>query len=439
MNVRNGLITICGWWSTRTSWLGWTGGYGRAARKGHAVKEEPTEITWLSGTGTPYIRWMTTWITRFEPPAAGLNGLVRVAVKDAIDIAGVITTAGCAPVRDRAVPARSDALCLSGVRAAGAFIVGKTTLSELCVSPAGDNPVFGTPINPAAPDRIPGGSSSGSAVAVASGEADIGLGTDTGGSVRIPAACCGIVGLKTTWGRIPTAGVWPLAPTLDTVGPLARDVAGVATGMRLIEPGWTVASHPARLVGRLRIDGVDAAVEDVIDAALDAAGLTVREVRLPGWDATYDTLGTIIVGELWRAHHSLLDARGIGAFVNDGLRAGSAVSAEQLAESMCARTTWQAEIAAALEEVDVLALPTLVAPPPLLTDFAGFPLTQLTAPFNLAGVPAIAMPVSSPGFPVPVSLQLVGPMYGEDLLCATALAIETALNHPSLSTIRRIP
>jgi len=93
--------------------------------------------------------------------------------------------------------------------------------------------------------------------------------------------------------------------------------------------------------------------------------------------------------------------------------------------------TWQAQVAAAFDQVDVLALPTLVGPPPVLTDFAGLPLTQLTAPFNLAGVPAIAMPVPSPGFPVPVSLQLAGPMNGEDLLCATGLAIEAALNHPT--------
>jgi amidase len=358
-----------------------------------------------------------------------MGGLVRVAVKDAIDIAGVITTAGCAAVRDRATPARSDALCLAGVRAGGAVIVGKTSLSEMCLSPFGDNAVFGTPVNPVAPDRIPGGSSSGSAVSVASGEADVGLGTDTGGSVRIPAACCGIVGLKTTWGRVPTAGVWPLAPSLDTVGPLARDVAGVATGMRLIEPGFTVATRPARLIGRLRIDGVEAAVEDTVDAALDATGLTVRDVRLPGWDETYEILGTIIVGELWRAHHALLDADGVGAFVNDGLHAGRAVSAKQLAEAMAARSVWQTRVAAALGDVDVLALPTLVAPPPPLSAFTGFPLTQLTAPFNLAGVPAISMPVPSPGFPVPVSLQLVGPMHGEELLCATGSAIEAALNH----------
>ncbi|HEX5997719.1 MAG TPA: amidase [Jiangellales bacterium] len=371
---------------------------------------------------------MATWVHCFDPPASIADGLIRVAVKDAIDVAGVVTSAGCVAVRERAEPAAADAPCLAGVRAADAVIVGKTTLTELCVSPVGDNVEFGTPVNPVAPDRIPGGSSSGSAVAVASGEADVGLGTDTGGSVRIPAACCGIVGLKTSWGRIPTTGVWPLAPSLDTVGTLARTVAEVAAGMRMISPGWTMAARPGRVVGRLRIDGVDPEVDDLIDAALDAARLTVRAVRLRGWDATYNALDAIIPGELWRAHHALLDADGVGSFVNSGLQLGRAVTSEQLGRAIAVRSRWRAEVAGALAEVDVLALPTLVAPPPLLTDYAGFPLTQLTAPFNLAGVPALAMPVPSPGFPVPVSLQLVGPMNGEDLLCATALAIEAALS-----------
>jgi amidase len=370
---------------------------------------------------------VTAWIQRFDPPLGAPDGLPRVAVKDAIDIAGFVTTAGSAAVRDRAVPATADAACLAGVRAAGATIVGKTTLTELCANPAGDNAVFGTPVNPLAPDRMPGGSSSGSAVAVATGEADIGLGTDTGGSVRIPAACCGIVGLKTTWGRVPTAGVWPLSPTLDTVGPIARTVTDVTTGMRLLAPEWTIAPSPARIAGRLRIEGVDSAVEEPVDAALDAAGLKTREVRLPGWDATNWALHWIITAELWRAHHSLVDADGLGAFVNGGLHAGRAVTEEQLAEGMAIREHWRAEVAAALEEVDVLALPTLAGMPPLVPDSAAFPFTQLTAPFNLAGVPALAIPVPSPGLPVPASLQLVGPMGGEGLLCATGLAIEAAV------------
>jgi amidase len=367
---------------------------------------------------------MSAWISRFNTPAADAGDLVRVAVKDAIDMAGVITSAGCEAVRDRAVPATSDAQCLGGLRSAGAHIIGKTTLTELCISPIGDNTIFGTPVNPIAPGRIPGGSSSGSAVAVANGEADVGLGTDTGGSVRIPAACCGIAGLKTTWGRVPTRGVWPLAPSLDVVGPLARDVAGIVTGMRLLEPGWTVTSRPARVVGRLRIDGVDTAVEDSIDAALQASGRTIREVRLPGWDRTWAALDAIILGELWQAHHTLLDAEGVGSFVNDSLHAGRTITPRQLAQAMSVRARWQAEVIAAFETVDVLALPTLIAAPPLLTNFSGFPATRLTAPFNLAGVPALCLPIPSPGFPVPVSLQLVGPMHGEDLLCATGLAFE---------------
>jgi amidase len=371
---------------------------------------------------------MTTWIHRFDQPAPTRAGRIRVAVKDAIDVAGVITTAGCVAVRDRAVPAPADAACLAGFRAAGADLVGKTTLTELCVSPVGLNSEFGTPINPVVPHRIPGGSSSGSAVAVAGGEADIGLGTDTGGSVRIPAACCAIVGLKTTWGRIPATGVWPLARSLDTVGPLARTVGGLAAGMRLLAPGWTPVRQPARHVGRLRITGVDPVVEDLIDAALDAAGLTVRTVRLPGWDETNDAFAAIILGELWQAHHALLGVDGVGSAVADDLRAGRAVSKERMGLAMATRTRWQAEVAAALAGVDVLALPTLVASPPPLSDFAGFPLTHLTRPFNLAGVPALAMPVPSPGHPVPASLQLVGPMNGEELLCATALAIESALS-----------
>jgi amidase len=201
---------------------------------------------------------MATWIHRFDLPDPVPQGVMRIAVKDAIDVAGVVTTAGCVAVRDRALPARVDAWCLAGVRAAAALIVGKTTLTELCLGhPEGFNPDFGTPVNPLAPLCIPGGSSSGSAVAVAADVADIGLGTDTGGSIRLPAACCGIVGLKTTWGRVPTSGVWPLAPSLDTIGPLARTVAGVAAGMRMIASDWRPVPQVARVVGRLRLDSVD--------------------------------------------------------------------------------------------------------------------------------------------------------------------------------------
>jgi amidase len=362
---------------------------------------------------------VTAWILRFDPPP---SEHVRVAVKDAIDLAGTVTTAGSPVVRDRAVPAASDAACLAGTRAAGVPIVGKTTLTELCLSPIGINRSFGTPVNPLAADLIPGGSSSGSAVALAAHEADIALGTDTGGSVRIPAACCGVVGLKTTWGRVPTAGVWPLAPTLDTVGPLGREVASVIKGMALLTTPGFRASQPAAAVGRLRIDGVSPDIEAAVDVAL--AGLSVQEVRLPGWASTYDAFQTILLAEFWAAHSDLLDAPGNGSAVDRSLRAGAAIDPDALAAASSARRAWQEELAEVFERVDVLALPTLPAPPPRVDEARGYPATLLTSPFNLAGVPALSLPVRGAG-PVPPSLQLVGPMGGEELLCATGLLIES--------------
>jgi amidase len=366
---------------------------------------------------------VSTWLV--EWPSVG--NAVRVAVKDAIDVAGVPTWAGCAGLRDTAAPATADAACLAGIRAAEAraevAIVGKTSQTELCLSPTGINKVFGTPVNPLAPDRVPGGSSSGSAVAVANGEADIALGTDTGGSVRIPAACCGIAGLKTTWGRISLAGVWPLAPSLDTVGPLARAVEGVVAGMALLEPGFAPAAAPATTIGRLRVAGVDPAAEDAVDAALARTGFTVHSVELPGWDDSFVAFDTIVLGEFWRACGTLVDNPGVSQSIVSALRRGSEVTDEQLAEAYEAQRGWQAEVLAVLAGVQLLALPTLVGPPPLLTEVREFPITELTAPFNTAGLPALAQPIAAT-----VSLQLVGPLHGEELLCATGLAVEQALS-----------
>src|SRR3954452_11367320 len=216
---------------------------------------------------------MSTFITRLDEGGDG----PRLAVKDIIDVAGVPTTCGSRAIEQTAAPATADAACLAGARAAGARIVGKANLHELAMLPIGSNPWFGTPVNPLDPDLIPGGSSSGSAVAVANGDADVALGSDTGGSVRIPSACCGTAGLKTTFGRIPVDGVWPLAPSLDTLGPMARDIAGVTLGMQLLEPGFTAADAPARAIGRVRTSGVPE-IEDAIDAALRAAEIEVVSI-----------------------------------------------------------------------------------------------------------------------------------------------------------------
>src|SRR6202453_4235243 len=209
---------------------------------------------------------------------------LRVAVKDIIDMSGLPTTAGCLAVADTAGPASRDATCLAGLRAAigrgQARFVGKNNLHELAYGITGFNEPSATPVNPLDPRRVPGGSSSGSATAVAAGEADVAYGTDTGGSIRIPAACCGIAGLKTTWGRVSLDGVRPLAPSLDTVGPMAADVGGLIAGMALLEPGIAVAPDAPRTVGRLAIEG-EPAMDAAVDDALRAAGVAVQRITIP--------------------------------------------------------------------------------------------------------------------------------------------------------------
>ncbi|MFP5256533.1 MAG: amidase [Acidimicrobiia bacterium] len=365
---------------------------------------------------------MSTWILRLDEPGPG----PRVAVKDLIDVAGTPTTAGCPVLAERARPAASDAACLAGLRAAGAAIVGKANLHELACGGTGVNPHYGTPVNPLDPTRIPGGSSSGSAVAVATGEVDVALGTDTAGSIRTPSACCGTVGLKPTWGRIPTEGVWPLAPSLDVVGPMARDVAGVAAGMALLEPGFAVADAAAPRVGRLRLPGVDPVVDDAVDRLLAEAELEVVEVELSGWDGATEAGWAVMFHEVWRVDRGLYEeaADRLGPDVRERLEQGREVPLVAYEAGRAHRAVWRDELADAFTRAPVLAWPTL-----------GFLAPQLGGPVpntrgtnlavNLAGHPALALPAPTGG-PIPASVQLVGPDGSEPLLCATGLRLEAA-------------
>ena len=365
---------------------------------------------------------MATWITRLDPPGDG----VRVAVKDAIDVAGVVTTVGSPAVADEAEPAAVDAACLAGLRAAGARIVGKANLHELAFGGTGVNPWYGTPVNPLDPTRIPGGSSSGSAVAVAAGEADVGIGTDTAGSVRTPSACCATVGLKTTHGRIPLDGVWPLAPSLDTVGPMACDVAGVVLGMQLLEPGFSVDDPPARRVGRVRLPRTDPVVDAAIDRLLAAAGIDVVEVPLPGWVDADQAARCVLFAEAWRSDGHLYERAPdrLGADVRARLEEGRAIAPADYDAALAHRGAWRAELARALDTAEVLALPTLrmLAPrldgPPADTRFAN-------AAVNLAGNPSLALPAPTGGH-LPAGVQLVGRHRSESMLLATGALLEAA-------------
>jgi amidase len=366
-----------------------------------------------------------TWILELDPPAG--DG-PRLAVKDAIDVEGVPTTVGCAAIADVAEPAAADADCVATARAAGARIVGKANLHELCFGTHGGNPWFGDPVNPLDPGRLVGGSSSGSAVAVAAGEADVALGTDTGGSVRLPAACCGIAGLKTTFGRISTRGVWPLSWSLDTVGPLARDVAGIVEGMTLLEPGFSVDGVAAgAVVGRLRLPGNDAALDDAVDAALRRAELEVVDIELPGWNGAGMPFGVLILHEAWESDRAVYERAPdrISDEIRARLELGRGVDPAQVPVAAEAQRAWAAEVAELFGRVDVVAMPTLLGEPPRLGPDGV--VNSLVYPWNVAGNPALALPIPVEGWTLPGSLQLVGPHGGEERLCVTGSIVETAV------------
>lgn len=371
---------------------------------------------------------MNTFLARSNVPDG--NG-PTLAVKDIINVAGLPTTCGSRPIASLASPETADASCVATARALGARIVGKTNLHELAFGGSGVNPYTGTPVNPMDPTRIPGGSSSGSAVAVATGEADVAFGTDTGGSVRTPSACCGTVGLKTTYGRISLNGVRALSPSMDTVGPMAATVAGVVTGMGLLEPGFAPASDPAHVLGRFRLPGVASFVEDAIDRLLASVELPLERVDLPGWDRADRAGTTVVFVEAARVHATLLreHAESLGDEVRGRLEAGSTVTAEDHRAARKTAKPWRQELDAVLGRTPVIVLAGIVDEPALLDDPLRLDTRRPNVAVNLGGHPAIVLPVPSrfvgPGR-LPTSVQLIACRGGEELLVATAAVLEAA-------------
>jgi amidase len=374
---------------------------------------------------------MSTFITRLD---AGGDG-PRLAVKDIIDVLGVPTTAGSQVVAERAIPALADALCLAGARAAGAVIVGKANLNELAYGASGLNEHFGTPVNPLDPDLLPGGSSSGSAVAVGAGEADIAYGSDTGGSIRVPAAYCGVAGLKTTHGRVPLGGVWPLSPSLDTVGPMARDVAGLAAGMALLEPVFAVAGGPAVALGRLRVTGeaADPVIEAALDEALARSEIGVAELELGGWADALDAVYTIMGQEAIESDGLLMSdpvsRAGLGPAVRQRLAHAAEVTIEDADRARGFQQDWKALFERLFQTAQLLVLPSVPFFPPPVSAGGKEAHTRLTAPVNLAGLPALALPIPARGSALPASLQLIGPPDSEELILATGAVLEAAAGY----------
>ena len=389
---------------------------------------------------------------RGERPASPLDG-VPVAWKDLFDVAGTPTTAASATRRE-APPADADAPVVARLAAAGLVCVGKTNLSELAFSGLGLNALYGTPANPcgsAADARVPGGSSAGAAVAVAAGVVPCAIGTDTSGSVRIPAAFCGLVGFRPSSARVERRGMLPLAPSLAAVGAIARTVADVRVLDALLRgaaPRPACAPEPAAL--RLAVPAgelVDDAAEDVracFEAALErlqAAGVRVERRPLPALaraQALIDEHGSVVAAEAFRTHERLLagPARALlEPRVRRRLEGGRAVLEHGLAPLLAARAALQAELEAQLDGA-LLAFPTVrhTAPPlaPLERDDELFArVNNRTLRSTMLGsyldLPGVSLPAGHGEDELPVGLLLSGPPASDERTLDAALALETVL------------
>lgn len=349
----------------------------------------------------------------------------KVVVKDTIDIAGFPTCAGSAALAD-APPAVAHAEIVKRTLKAGYYIVGKANLHELAFGMTGINDWAGTPENPSYPSLIPGGSSSGSAAAVAAGLADIGIGTDTGGSIRVPAACCGVYGLKPTFGRLSRQGVMPAESSLDCVGPMARDLHVLMAFMSAIDPSFqSPVKGSAPVLGCISVNA-EPAIWASIEGQLSRSGLARGDVALPLMAEAFEAAMVIINRETFRACEALLATGKVGADVEQRLKAAAATTDAELKEAERIRRAFTAEVDAVLEQHDVLVLPTLPHFPMTVQDALSghqdLKISSLARPFNLSGHPALSIPLESQQA-LPVSVQLIGRRGDDAGVCRAALQL----------------
>jgi len=365
-----------------------------------------------------------------EGPLAGLT----FAAKDLFDVAGTRSGWGNPDRLDQAPVALTTASALLPALAAGATLIGKTHTDELASGMFGENPHYGPPINPRAPDRVPGGSSSGSAAAVAGGLCDFAFGTDTGGSVRVPAAFCGLFGIRTTHGRVSTAGLMPMAPSFDTVGWFARDAA-LLRRIGALYVGTADAAAPRLLLAEDAFGVCTSPVGAVLrQAAARLGAATPVTLYVEGIAHWLDTFRPLQLGELWATHGTWASVAGrrMSPLVAERIALAGKVPAEAIGRAWIAREALAARLRHLLGDDGLLVIPTAhdIAPR------VGAPVTDqiafrdrtlaLTCVASLCRLPQVNLPAGTVEG-VPVGLSLIGPPQGDALLLAAAEALAPAL------------
>ncbi|MBB2168276.1 amidase [Gluconacetobacter aggeris] len=384
-------------------------------------------------------------------PLGRLDGRI-VSVKDLFDEKGSVTVAGSRILENAGKPAQADAMAVGLLRAAGCVVIGRTAMSELAFSGVGINPHFGTPDNPIDSSRIPGGSSSGAAVSVATGLADIGLGSDTGGSLRIPAALCGLTGFRPSSDFVSTKGAFPLSTTLDTIGPIASDVVTCREAFAVLS-NLVPASHDGiegvagRKIGLIDDPRLMAEMDETVSRAYARSCRLLRDAgaELVGIDlgplldsiARIDAIGLFPGIELAARLGSLTDAECelLDPMIWERVRAGYDVRATGYLNMCRMRACATEQMQDRMVGLDAIMLPTvpIVAPRrDALQDADAFRranglLLRNTRVANMLDLPALSLPIPGPG--LSVGLMLWGHRGGDWPLLAFAEAVEGILKH----------
>ena len=358
-------------------------------------------------------------------------GGIPLAVKDLFDTAGLVTTYG-SPLFASHVPERT-APAVAALEANGYVNVGKTNLHEFAYGTTSENPHFGVVPNPVAPGRVAGGSSGGNAAALVLGAADVALGTDSGGSIRIPAACCGVVGFKPTYGLVSLDGCFPLAPSFDHAGPMARDVASCEDALAVLVPGFeprALESLDDVTVAVAWLEGTDSLVRARVE---DAASRFPR--RKPLSLPEPEGIGELFMHEVAGVHRELFaeNADLYGEDVRIRIERCLEVSDADAARAARRREEYREVIEDALEGIDLVLTPTLPLVAPRIG--AGAPgdrqvreaLVSRTFPFNALGWPALALPCGAAEDWLPASVQLAGRPGADGLVLAAGRLLEAAL------------